>query len=115
MTTQIGGQLLDKAKEFRREATRCLKDGSLDSAVVLISKTAFAVVDHHLFLKGGFIPSDHQKRKDAVRFRLPEVLPYLSDIYDKYILAYQQRMTRTDVEVVQDALGEILKLVETQI
>lgn len=115
MTATVGGQLLDKAKEFKREADRCLEDGSLDSAVVLLSKAAFAVVDYRLFKRAGFVPGDHSKRKDAVRFRLQGALPFLSDVYDKYISAYQQRMTETDVEVINNALGKICEIAGVEI
>ena len=108
-------ELLEKAEEFQKEARRCLKNGSLDSAVVLISKAAFSIVDSYLFENFGFIPSDHTKRKDAVGFRIPRLLPFLMDVYDRYVAAYQQRMTRVDVEVVLDAFEKICEITEIKV
>ena len=107
--------LLEKAKEFQKEASRCISRGSLDSAVVLVSKAAFSVVDSYLFENFGIVPSNHQKRKDAVRFRVTKALPYLNDVYDKYIAAYQQRMTKSEVEVVLDALRKICEITKIEV
>ena len=47
----ITEQLLEKAREFKREAKRCTEDRAIDSAVVLLSKAAFAIIDCFLFTK----------------------------------------------------------------
>ena len=111
----IEKDLMEKFKEFEREAKRAIEDKAIDSAVVLLSKATFALIDLFLFKNYGIVPSDHRKRKDAVRYRMPEILPYLNDVYDKYIAAYVQRMTETDLEVVENALGEIKERLRIEI
>jgi len=105
-------ELEAKIREFERQAERAIRDKARDSAVVLLSKAAFALVDLFLFERFGIVPSDHKKRKEAVSYRFPEVLPYLNDVYDRYMAAYTQRMTQTDLEVVLRAYSEIKRKIE---
>ena len=93
-------ELQEIGEELLRSARALFEAGSFTSSSILASKAAFAFADYLLFKKTGVVVSDHKKRRDALGFNFPELLPPVNETFRVYFSAYKSRISREDAERV---------------
>ncbi len=108
--------------EFLRIASELLKNAKIlfeneeyTSSAILASKAVFALIDYIIFSKFGILVNNHKKRFEIVRNKLPDIYPYLDEVFRIYTSAYRLVIGKEDCRRVIEIAERVKEEIEGNI
>ncbi len=96
-----GELLLKNIKEFLAYAYEAYRKGNYNTAMTLFFKALVSIVDYHLFLKTGAVPSSHEGRFRTLESRFPGLYRVVDADFPLYTESYRIAVSRSDTEKVK--------------
>jgi len=107
--------LIENIKEFIRNAKKSKEEKSYNSSVTLYFKAISVITDLFIYLKEGFIPSNHSNRFRILETKYPELYNILDKSFPVYQQSYSLKMGIEQVEELENDTKRILEITKIDI
>ncbi|MEK6826374.1 MAG: hypothetical protein AABX08_01825 [Nanoarchaeota archaeon] len=107
--------LLENVKEFIKDAQKAKSGGSFNSATTLFFKALAVLVDLFILKKEGFVPSNHTERFKLLKEKYTILYRIMDKDFPIYQDSYRLKIKREIVEVIEQDVREVAKIVGIEI
>lgn len=101
--------LLRNIKEFLAYSYEAYGKGSYNTAITLFFKALVSIIDYHLFLKTGAIPSSHEGRFRALELKFPGLYRIIDADFPLYTESYRMTVSKNDAEKVKRDVESLIR------
>lgn len=94
--------------EFYQSALWLIKQGKTKSALVLLTKSLFALLDYIIYADYAKLPENHSQRFRILEQKRPDLYSVADGVWGRYVDAYSKPTVEESVKLLQDAMRSVI-------